>query len=163
MAHDARYDRADEFMDVVIGHWNTWEDDALILDKASNRFADPAKVHRLDHVGRYFQSRGPFSVPRSPQGHPVLIQAGQSGRGQSFAAKWADLVFVIYHSLEDGIREYAAFKAAVAARAGSCQRFASRRPATCASVKPRRRRRKSGRSSRRRRAMSMLWCCFPKY
>ena len=115
MGHDARYDRADEFMEVVLGHWNTWEEDALILDKASGRFADPAKVHRLDHAGRYFRSRGPFSVPRSPQGHPVLIQAGQSGRGQSFAAKWADLVFVIYHSLEDGKREYAALKAAVAA------------------------------------------------
>jgi FMN-dependent oxidoreductase (nitrilotriacetate monooxygenase family) len=115
MAHDARYDRADEFMEVVLGHWNSWEDDALILDKATGRFADPAKVHRLDHTGRYFQSRGPFSVPRSPQGQPVLIQAGQSGRGQAFAAKWADLVFVIFHSLADGIREYAAFKDAVAA------------------------------------------------
>ena len=116
MEHDARYDRADEFMDVVLGHWNSWEEDALILDKETGRFADPAKVHRLDHRGRYFRSRGPFGVPRSPQGHPVLIQAGQSGRGQSFAAKWADLVFVIYHSLPDGIREYAAFKAAVAAQ-----------------------------------------------
>src|SRR4051812_10259322 len=115
MGHDARYDRADEFMEVVLGHWNTWEDDALILDKQASRFADPAKVHRLDHVGPYFQSRGPFSVPRSPQGHPVLIQAGQSGRGQAFAAKWAELVFVIYHSLEDAKREYAAFKTAVAA------------------------------------------------
>ena len=67
-------------MEVVLGHWNAWEDDALILDKANNRFADPVKVHRLDHIGRYFRSRGPFSVPRSPQGHPVLIQAGQSGR-----------------------------------------------------------------------------------
>jgi alkanesulfonate monooxygenase SsuD/methylene tetrahydromethanopterin reductase-like flavin-dependent oxidoreductase (luciferase family) len=65
MAHDARYDRADEFMDVVLGDCNTWEDDALILDKANNRFADPAKVHRLDHVGRYFRSCGPFSVPRA--------------------------------------------------------------------------------------------------
>src|SRR5277367_3595579 len=115
MEHDARYDRADEFMDVVMGHWNTWEDDALILDKVGNRFADPTKVHRLDHVGQYFKSRGPFSVPRSPQGHPVLIQAGQSGRGQAFAAKWAEVVFVIYHSLADGKKEYAAFKAAVAA------------------------------------------------
>ena len=93
MEHDARYDRADEFMDVVMGHWNTWEDDALILDKQTNRFADPTKVHRLDHIGKYFKSRGPFSVPRSAQGHPVLIQAGQSGRGQSFAAHWAELVF----------------------------------------------------------------------
>ena len=115
MGHDERYDRADEFMDVVMGHWNTWEEGALILDKENNRFADPAKVHRLDHVGRYFQSRGPFSVPRSPQGHPVLIQAGQSGCGQEFAAKWAELVFVIYHDLESGKEEYASFKAAVAA------------------------------------------------
>jgi FMN-dependent oxidoreductase (nitrilotriacetate monooxygenase family) len=115
MEHDARYDRADEFMEVVLGHWSSWEDDALVLDKTAGRFADPAKVHRLDHDGRYFRSRGPFSVPRSPQGQPVLIQAGQSGRGQAFAAKWADLVFVIFHSLDDGVREYAAFKAAVAA------------------------------------------------
>ena len=115
MGHDARYDRADEFMEVVLGHWNTWEDDALTLDKANNRFADPAKVHRLDHMGRYFRSRGPFSVPRSRQGHPVLIQAGQSSRGQAFAAKWAEIVFVIYHSFEDAVKEYAEFKAAVTA------------------------------------------------
>jgi FMN-dependent oxidoreductase (nitrilotriacetate monooxygenase family) len=115
LEHDARYDRADEFMDVVMGHWNTWEDDALILDKETNRFADPAKVHRLDHKGSFFRSRGPFSVPRSPQGHPVLIQAGQSGRGRSFAARWAELVFVIYPTLESGKRQYAAFKAEVAA------------------------------------------------
>jgi hypothetical protein len=82
---------------------------------SSQRFADPAKVHRLDHMGPYFRSRGPFSVPRSPQGYPVLIQAGQSGRGQVFAAKWAEVVFVIYHSFEDAKREYASFKAAVAA------------------------------------------------
>jgi FMN-dependent oxidoreductase (nitrilotriacetate monooxygenase family) len=115
LEHDARYDRADEFMDVVMGHWNTWEDDALILDKAANRFADPAKVHRLDHKGAFFRSRGPFSVPRSPQGHPVLIQAGQSGRGRDFAARWAELVFVIYPSLESGRKQYAEFKGAVAA------------------------------------------------
>src|SRR5882757_6400778 len=115
MEHDARYDRADEFMNVVMGHWNTWEDDSLVLDKTGNRFADPTKVHRLDHVGKYFKSRGPFSVPRSQQGHPVLIQAGQSGRGQAFAAQWAELVFVIHHNLEAGKKQYAAFKAAVAA------------------------------------------------
>ncbi len=114
MEHDARSARADEFMEVVMGHWNTWEDDSLILDKAG-RFADPAKVHRLDHAGKYFKSRGPFSVPRSPQGHPVLIQAGQSGRGQSFAAQWAELVFVIYHNLQAGKQQYAGFKNAIAA------------------------------------------------
>jgi FMN-dependent oxidoreductase (nitrilotriacetate monooxygenase family) len=101
-------------MEVVMGHWNTWEEGSLVLDKAG-RFADPAKVHRLDHVGKYFRSRGPFSVPRSPQGHPVLIQAGQSGRGQAFAARWAELVFVIYHNLEAGKQQYAGFKNAIAA------------------------------------------------
>ena len=115
LEHDTRYDRADEFMDVVMGHWNTWDDNALILDKEGNRFADASKVHRLDHEGSWFKSRGPFSVPRSEQGHPVLIQAGQSGRGQAFAAKWADLVFVIHHNLGAGKKHYAAFKAAVAA------------------------------------------------
>ena len=115
MEHESRYDRADEFMEVVMGHWNTWEDDALILDKARDNFADPAKVHRLDHQGRHFRSRGPFSVPRSPQGQPVLIQAGQSGRGQAFAARWAELVFVIHHNLEAGKKNYSSFKAAVAA------------------------------------------------
>jgi FMN-dependent oxidoreductase (nitrilotriacetate monooxygenase family) len=161
MAHDERYDRADEFMEVVLGHWNTWEDDALILDKAADRFADPAKVHRLDHNGRYFRSRGPFSVPRSPQGQPVLIQAGQSGRGQSFAAKWADLVFVIFHSLQDGIREYAAFKTAIAA-AGRDPASVRVAPACYASAKARPRPRTSARSSKRPRARSTPWCCCRK-
>ena len=115
MEHDARYDRAEEFMDVVMGHWNTWDDDSLILDKESGRFADGSMVHRLDHAGKYFKSRGPFSVPRSAQGHPVLIQAGQSGRGQAFAAKWAELVFVIHHNLEAGKIAYKSFKEQVAA------------------------------------------------
>src|SRR5882757_675788 len=115
LEHDARYDRADEFMEVVMGHWNTWEDDALILDKEGNRFADASKVHRLDHTGPWFKSRGPFSVPRSAQGHPVLIQAGQSGRGQKFAARWAECVFVAYHGLAQAQRDYASFKAQVEA------------------------------------------------
>ncbi|WP_024515149.1 LLM class flavin-dependent oxidoreductase [Bradyrhizobium sp. Tv2a-2] len=93
LAHDLRYDRADEFMEVVLGHWDTWEDGALIVDKARGHFADPAKVRRLDHQGRFFRSRGPFTVPRSPQGHPVIIQAGASGRGQRFAGRWAEVIF----------------------------------------------------------------------
>ena len=76
LEHDLRYDRADEFMEVVLGHWDSWEDGSLIIDKKSGRFADPAKVKRLDHKGEFFKSRGPFTVPRSPQGHPVIIQAG---------------------------------------------------------------------------------------
>jgi FMN-dependent oxidoreductase (nitrilotriacetate monooxygenase family) len=112
--HDLRYDRADEFMEVVLGHWDAWEDDAIVQDKASGLFAHPEKVHRLDHQGRFFRSRGPFTVPRSPQGHPVIIQAGASGRGRQFGAQWGELIFVIYPSLEIGKREYADFKAEVA-------------------------------------------------
>ena len=98
--HDLRYDRADEFMEVVLGHWDTWEDDAIVIDRATGLFADPAKVHRLDHQGKFFKSRGPFTVPRSPQGHPVIIQAGQSGRGKAFASQWGELIFVIYPNLQ---------------------------------------------------------------
>ena len=98
--HDLRYDRADEFLEVVAGHWDSWDDDAIVLDKQTGSFAHPDKVRRLDHEGEFFRSRGPFTVPRSAQGHPVLIQAGQSGRGRRFAARWAELVFVDYHSLD---------------------------------------------------------------
>jgi FMN-dependent oxidoreductase (nitrilotriacetate monooxygenase family) len=112
--HDLRYDRADEFMEAVLGHWDAWEDDAIVQDKASGFFAHPEKVHRLDHQGRFFRSRGPFTVPRSPQGHPVIIQAGASGRGKRFGAQWGELIFVIYPNLEIGKREYADFKAEVA-------------------------------------------------
>ena len=83
LEHDLRYDRADEFMQVVMGHWGSWDDDALIVDKESGAFARADSVRRLDHAGDYFRSRGPFTVPRSPQGHPVLLQAGQSGRGRA--------------------------------------------------------------------------------
>jgi FMN-dependent oxidoreductase (nitrilotriacetate monooxygenase family) len=112
--HDLRYDRADEFMEVVLGHWDTWENDAIIGDKATGLFASPEKVHRLDHKGRFFRSRGPFTVPRSSQGHPVIIQAGQSGRGKCFGAHWGELIFVVYPSIESGKRDYAGFKADVA-------------------------------------------------
>jgi alkanesulfonate monooxygenase SsuD/methylene tetrahydromethanopterin reductase-like flavin-dependent oxidoreductase (luciferase family) len=91
--HDARYDRADEFLEATTGLWDTWEDDALVLDRASGTFADPDKVHELNHEGEWFSVRGPLTVPRSPQGRPVLLQAGSSGRGRDFAARWAELIF----------------------------------------------------------------------
>ncbi len=115
LEHDARYDRADEFMEVVTGHWNSWADDALIVDKESGRFGDGAKVRRLDYEGKFFKSRGPFTVPRSPQGHPVLIQAGQSGRGRQFAARWAELIFAVFPTLAVGQKQYAEMKAVIAA------------------------------------------------
>jgi FMN-dependent oxidoreductase (nitrilotriacetate monooxygenase family) len=113
IGHDARYDRADEFMEIVLGHWDTWEDDAIVQDKASGLFAKAEKVHRLDYAGRYFSSRGPFTVPRSAQGHPVIIQAGSSGRGKIFGARWGEVIFVVYPNIEVGKRDYAAFKAEV--------------------------------------------------
>src|SRR3979490_2226012 len=79
LGHDERYDRADEFMDVVAGLWDTWEDGAILHDRAAGRDADPAKVQELGHVGQYFSARGPLTVPRTPQGRPVIIQAGSSG------------------------------------------------------------------------------------
>jgi FMN-dependent oxidoreductase (nitrilotriacetate monooxygenase family) len=114
IGHDLRYDRADEFMEIVLGHWDAWDDDAIVQDKASGLFARPEKVHRLDYAGRYFRSRGPFTVPRSAQGHPVIIQAGSSGRGKLFGARWGEVIFVVYPNIGTGRRDYAAFKAEVA-------------------------------------------------
>lgn len=114
LGHDERYDRADEFMEVVLGHWASWEADAIRMDRASGLFADPAKVHALRHHGRFFNSEGPFTVPRSPQGQPVLMQAGQSGRGRDFAARWGELVFALYPNRAVGARLYREFKDKVA-------------------------------------------------
>jgi FMN-dependent oxidoreductase (nitrilotriacetate monooxygenase family) len=113
-AHDQRYDRADEFMEVVLGHWDAWDDDALVVDKQSGLFAHPEKVHRLDHEGRFYRSRGPFTVPRSPQGRPVVIQAGSSDRGKRFSARWAETVFVAYPNIAEAKRSYAEFKTELA-------------------------------------------------
>lgn len=112
--HDLRYDMADEFMEVVLGHWDTWEDDALVVDKSTGFFAHPEKVHRLDHKGKWYTSKGPFTVPRSAQGRPVVIQAGQSGRGQQFSARWGELVFWVLPNIEMGKRTYDNFKSLVA-------------------------------------------------
>ena len=114
LGHDLRYDRADEFMEVVLGHWDSWEEDAILFDRETGLFADPAKVHRLDHKGKFFTSRGPFTVPRSPQGRPIIIQAGQSGRGKTFATRWGELMFVIYPNLTVAKRQYAETKQSLA-------------------------------------------------
>jgi FMN-dependent oxidoreductase (nitrilotriacetate monooxygenase family) len=115
LAHDLRYDRADEFIQAVLGHWDSWEDDAIVLDKENGVFADPAKVHRLDHRGEWFRSRGPFTVPRTPQGRPVIIQAGQSPRGRNFSARWGEVLFVSFPNLEVARQGYREIKAAIAA------------------------------------------------
>src|SRR5713101_8313767 len=102
--------RADEFMEVVLGHWDSWEDGSLLIDKKSGRFADPAKVKRLDHKGQFFKSRGPFTVPRSQQGHPVIIQAGASGRGQRFAGRWGEVIFTAARNLASARQGYDAIR-----------------------------------------------------
>ena len=112
--HDLRYDMADEFMEIVLGHWDSWDDDAIVIDKLNGLFAHPDKVRRLEHKGKWFRSKGPFTVPRSAQGRPVVIQAGQSGRGQIFSARWGELVFCVYPNLELGKKSYDTFKAMVA-------------------------------------------------
>jgi len=100
--HDRRYDRADELMKNVLNMWNAWAPDAIQLDKANGIFADPAKVYRTELEGDWFQNKGTFTVPQSPQGHPVVIQAGQSGRGRQFAVEWGEVIFTILTSVEQG-------------------------------------------------------------
>lgn len=109
LGHDERYDRADEFMEVAFGLWDSWDKDALVLDRENGIYADPDKVHYLNHHGKWFQSRGPLNIPRSPQGRPVIVQAGSSGRGKAFAAQWSDVIF----ALQPNVERMRAFKADV--------------------------------------------------
>ncbi|MDL9948126.1 LLM class flavin-dependent oxidoreductase [Gordonia sp. ABSL11-1] len=112
--HDTRYGRADEFVDLVTKLWDSWEDDAFVGDQSGGVFIDPAKVHAVEHIGTYFKSRGPLQLPPSPQRHPVLIQAGASELGRTFASKHADIVYTIRHTVGDGQDFYADIKSRVA-------------------------------------------------
>lgn len=94
MEHDRRYERADEFIDVMKGLWNSIEPDAIVLDPETGVFADPTKVHYLDHAGEFFNVKGPLNMVPAPQYHPPLIQAGASPRGLKSFARNADIVFV---------------------------------------------------------------------
>jgi len=102
---EERYDRGDEVLEACFALWNSWDEDAFVLDKASGVFADPAKVHYANYEGRWVKTRGPLSIPRSPQGHPVIMQAGSSDRGREFAARWAEVVFTIQRG-QDEMREF---------------------------------------------------------
>jgi FMN-dependent oxidoreductase (nitrilotriacetate monooxygenase family) len=93
--HATRYERGREFVDVVRGLWDSWDDDALLYDKASGRFADRAKLHTLNHRGKHFTVRGPLNIARPPQGYPVLFQAGASEAGRDLAAATADAIFTL--------------------------------------------------------------------
>ena len=104
--HDRRYDRADELMTNIIDMWGAWDSDAILFDKENGVFADPEKVRSYDFQGEWFQTRGTFTVPPSPQGHPVIVQAGQSGRGRQFACEWGEVIFTIQNNV-DGVFRYA--------------------------------------------------------
>ncbi|WP_395453784.1 LLM class flavin-dependent oxidoreductase (plasmid) [Azospirillum melinis] len=101
LPHDQRYARAVEFADVVTALWDSWEPGALVGDKESGRFIDGSRIHPINHRGRFFAVQGALNVPPSPQGRPVIVQAGGSGDGQDLAARHADLVFSVAHSLEE--------------------------------------------------------------
>ncbi len=97
---EERYDRADEVLEACFALWNSWDADAFVLDKAAGVLADPTKVHYANYEGRWIKSRGPLSIPRSPQGRPVIMQAGGSDRGREFAARWAEVIFTIQTTRE---------------------------------------------------------------
>ena len=110
MAHDDRYARAREFGNVVKGLWNSWDENALVRDKTGGRYYDPDKVHFLNHEGEYFSVRGPLNVTRSPQGHPVIVQAGSSGPGRDLAASTAEVVFTAAENFDQGVAFYSDLK-----------------------------------------------------
>lgn len=114
LEHGERYRRAEEFLAVAQGLWDSWEDDAFVRDKASGQFFDPARLHVLDHRGKHFRVKGPLNVARSPQGYPVLVQAGSSEAGKEIAARTAEAIFTAHQSLESAQAFYADVKGRLA-------------------------------------------------
>ncbi|MGW6619740.1 LLM class flavin-dependent oxidoreductase [Nocardia sp. NPDC055002] len=110
-AHGARYERAAEFVEVVRALWNSWEPDALIGDKATHRFADYTRIHAVDHHGPHFDVAGPLNVPRSPQGEPVVVQAGASKDGRALAARVGEVIFTAAQTADEAGEYYRDVKA----------------------------------------------------
>lgn len=115
--HAERYARAAEFLDVALKLWDSWEDDAIVADKAAGVWGDDSKIHSPRHRGTYFGVAGPLNVPRTPQGYPLLVQAGSSEDGRAFAARYAEAVFTAQQTLAGAQDFYADLKSR-AARAG---------------------------------------------
>jgi FMN-dependent oxidoreductase (nitrilotriacetate monooxygenase family) len=109
-AHNVRYRIAAEYLDVVQGLWDSWEGDALVGSKEQGVFVDPEKLHTLDHKGEFFQVKGPLNIKRTPQGQPVIVQAGSSDDGRGFAAKRAEVIFTHAPTKEEGQAFYADVK-----------------------------------------------------
>lgn len=112
---ERRYDRADEFVKIVTELWESWDADALEMDRETGRFAKPGSVHPISHKGEHLSSEGPLTVPRPPQGWPTLLQAGQSGRGKRFASEWADIIFTSQFSAKTAAAYYADMQQELAA------------------------------------------------
>ncbi len=113
--HGDRYARAHEFAKVVLGLWDSWEDGAVIADQDSGIYFDRTKLHFLNHKGKHFSVRGPLMVQRSPQGHPVIVQAGQSDDGRDLAGETAEVTFTVQQDLDSGRAFYADIKRRAAA------------------------------------------------
>ena len=109
-----RYRRAREFAEVVMGLWDSWDEDAFARDKASGIFSDPEKMHVLNHAGENFNVRGPLNVRRSPQGRPIVVQAGSSDDGRNLSAEIADVVFTAHPTMEGAQAFYADMKSRAA-------------------------------------------------
>ncbi|MEA2848139.1 MAG: hypothetical protein QOG78_3420, partial [Rhodospirillaceae bacterium] len=123
LEHDLRYEMAGEFVDLVIQLWESWDADAIVMDREAGMFVDPAKVRSINFKGRFFASRGPLNTARPPQGRPVLVQAGGSPQGQQFAAKHMDSVIAAVST----VGEMKAFRADLRKRVAA----AGRDPDSC--------------------------------
>ncbi len=120
---ELRYDVADEVLEACCALWDGWQPDPFVMDKASGRWADASKVRYANYEGRYIRTRGPLSIPRSPQGRPVLMQAGASDRGRAFAARWAEAIFTAQPNKPEMQAFYADIKHRMAERGrapGAC-------------------------------------------
>ncbi len=114
MDHELRYEVANEFVDVVNGLWDCWDDGAILADKTTGAYIDPERVRPLNHKGRFFQVRGPMNIARCPQGRPIIIQAGGSPSGLELAARTADVVFSVVQELTSAKAAYADLKGRLA-------------------------------------------------
>jgi N-acetyl-S-(2-succino)cysteine monooxygenase len=99
LEHSARYERAEEFVEVAKKLWDSWEDDALLINREAAKFADPNRVHHVNHQGKWFSVKGPLNISRPVQGHPVIIQAGSSEAGKELAAKTAEVIFTAWQTI----------------------------------------------------------------
>ena len=104
--HAERYARASEFIDVAIKLWNSRETECVIADKDAGIYADPDKIHSIRHSGRFFHVQGPLNIGRSPQGHPLLVQAGSSPDGRDLPARYAEVIFTVQHDLQSAQNFY---------------------------------------------------------